>query len=210
MGDWWKTIYDRFWFLRGVVAAYSFTALATTSLDWERFPFLRVIHFSILQWNKVTHLFSKFIQETLPFIQLTSGHVSALILVSVLTFPSLLVGYAPNQSFLYKIRYLLGFLFSIGVMIFWGGDTFDSYQNPLLALILLAPILYPQAKVLVIEKRGYGQGIVTAIGFLITLEALYLLSTPTLKSVLDQWACSNSGQSREICDQPAGAPPVRP
>lgn len=62
-----KNLAQRFWWLRGLVAALTLTTLVPTFMDLDRFEFLRAVHAAILGWNAVMSWAGKMIGK-LPFI----------------------------------------------------------------------------------------------------------------------------------------------
>ncbi len=188
--EWLSQKSEKLWYIRGFVFALSLTTLFSSSLDWTNYEFLRASHALILSWATVSSAVAASLQSFFLGLKITGGHVNAVVLLVAVTVPSFVLSYIPSQSLIYRSRYILAFLFVSTVVIFWGGYIFNDYTSPIISLIVLSPIIFPQLRKILIAKPAFGKGTISFIIFLSSLEVLYYLSSPELKQSITNWSCT--------------------
>ncbi|UWP95724.1 hypothetical protein K3X48_01575 [Aliiroseovarius crassostreae] len=190
---------SKYWWLRGVLFALSFTALVTSVLDWEKYELLSGIHAIIVAWNFLTGSIANSVKLHIPFVPLNGNIISALVVLFSLTIPSLVLEFAPNQSAMYKLRFVAYSFFIIAAMLLWGAHIFDSYTNPVVALLMLTPLTVPQLTKILGKSSSYAKGIASVIVALFTFEALFILSGPSFKKKVVGFICEYTPENGLNC-----------
>lgn len=190
---------SKYWWLRGVLFALSFTALVTSVLDWEKYELLSGIHAIIVAWNFLASSIASSINVNFPSIPLNGNIVSALVVLFSLTVPSLVLEFVPKQPAMYNLRFAAYSSFIIAAMLLWGAHIFDTYANPLISLLILTPLTVPQLRKILGESSSYAKGIASVVLTLVTFETLFVLSSPNFKNNVASFICDYTPESDVNC-----------
>mgnify|MGYP001286133711 CR=1 FL=1 len=219
----WTSIWRRFWFLRGVVAAITIAALVPELTDLSRYEWLRAFHAFVVGWNLVASHIGKLL-DWIPLLpELSAAEVNALLLLAAFGIPSSIAMYRriteyrgerghPFRAFLISVAYLFApsfvylFLaipehpivtFMQREAIYLVGflpESWVSREITMLSPLLVFGVISVAGFVVALFRLpGLARGFVYVISFLLILELLYWANTPFLTEIVSGFADSVLG-----------------
>jgi len=199
-----------FWFIRGSLSAITIVGLIPTLFDFSRFEFLRFIHAVIVGWNQVANCIGKLIGQ-LPYIpEIPNRTVHLVILISIFLSAAISVNYErqfrghkdnrktqklllpimkvmrwslKNKKKLILIFIALVFLDFL-IFIITGINPFIAKTMANMA-ILLCVFLTGLA---IYISKSFRSGVITLMGLLLTIEALYYLNLPVISDNIENFS----------------------
>lgn len=190
---------ERFWWLRGVVAAFSLLGIITQAVPWSRFEVLRAAHAILVGWNLLAAKIGTFLGLHIVFPDMGAAAINALIVCTTVFLPWGAASFYRGQSRIFYFRWSLatfGMLPIFFLNLLW---NFAGYHHPLLLMMLLAAATYLPVKDLILKFPAYGRGIVWAFSFLLCWEVLYFLNLPVVQDYLNEFSCSILNDDFDDC-----------
>jgi len=189
--DHWKYWVSRFWWLRGVAAAFALTSLVPLLFDFSRYELLRALHAIIVGWNIALTKIGQFIGK-FPFIpELSSDVMNTIIFISSVTLPLFF-------SFLRTYISLLYSLFLAFFVTYTYHHTITAEESDILVWIFFIEISLTVILATFVLP-SFGKGIIYVLTFIVTLEILYILSSPWLAEPINAFACEVLSIPAEDC-----------
>ncbi len=198
-------LWSTFWFLRGVLAAWLIISLvpqvAPNFSQWEA---LRALHALLQSWQQILTLIAQ-IMPPLAWFKLTAADVFALIFTLSIGLPAAYAAATIRERFRIKdegespkavservlldraFALLVGLFvllcsFVLGALVHGGGSGIIKVY-PSFVQVLVVTLLFWVIAIFMLP--GYFRGLVFVLGFIITIEGLYWLNTPSLKEWVD-------------------------
>jgi hypothetical protein len=204
----WKAWIAGICWIRGVTAAMALAALVPNFVDLSRYQFLRVAYATIIGWNSLAESIGRYAGE-IPFLPVVSADLINTILITTTLFVPVAFWYVKKILKEYKnprprnSNYSIFFLFILFTPLgyyevktmqyenYWGIETLHYY-------ILL--VIFIASFVLTLRSfPGYRRGLISLIGFIATLQILYLLNAPIIGKHINEFSCGILKISPDKC-----------
>lgn len=196
--SWWKIT----GFVRGFMAAGGLLGVSATILPYEALDLVSGVHAVIVGWRSLADAIGSFIGPLFNLPDIQAEIVSSFIIGTAIgpawAFSILQSewgqhkGVIQNAAFTYRVVTAFGEAYLWGLMLV--SFVFPSKGFFFAALALSISLLGALRRL-----PTFRSGFFTALGFLMLMEGVYLVSTPSVQGAFDGFVCKNAGDTAPRC-----------
>lgn len=220
-----KELWHRFWYLRGVLAAFTIISVIPSFTDLSQYQLLRAIHVVIWTWNESMAWIGQLMGH-LPWIPELPAHwVNVALLTLSIISPLLALSFIELPKEFGWFRFILfapfyyPLFFAVYAFPVWMIFEFIVVYNlefpfelanldliqKIFMLILLLSFFVVGLFVIVSAPTiypVYWKSFFWTISCLLVLELLYVLNAPIIAETIDNFACGRLNLSEDECKTP--------
>lgn len=219
-----EKLWRRFWWSRGIVAAFLLVSILPAITDISRFKWLTAFHLAAVAWDQTMAGIGLLIGK-LPYVpDVPAVVVDGFIFFSAIGLPifialfrssSQIVEHHTRNTFSPQNFSIFGLVYSILVLILMAFSLISNFfiltvlyiltkyysldvnewQLVVLISCYLALFYYALKNI-----RGYAKGLFFVVTFCLAVEVLYLISHPNFSFWIDSFICSYAESPGDVCN----------